>query len=82
MLQAAHQSLIQARTLVHTFDAERVKGTTDEGKRKTTEALEAAAGQVRDFHVRRRGFGMATLFTTILVIALFLHIRQMEAGAP
>jgi len=80
MLQDAHQSLIQARTLVHTFDAERVKATTDAGKQKTTGALEAAAGQVRDFHVRRRGFGMATLFTTILAIALFLRIRQMEAG--
>jgi hypothetical protein len=79
MLQDAHQSLIQARTLVHTFDPARVKATTDEGTRKATEALTAAAEQVRDFHARRRGFGMATLFTTVLVIALFLRIRQMES---
>jgi hypothetical protein len=79
MLQDAHQSLIQARTLVHTFDPARVKTTTDEGTRKATEALAAAAEQVRDFHARRRGFGMATLFTTVLVIALFLRIRQMES---
>ncbi|HEU4929235.1 MAG TPA: cytochrome c3 family protein [Candidatus Krumholzibacteria bacterium] len=79
LLQDAHQSLIQARTLVHTFDPARVKPTTDEGARKATEALTVAAEQVRDFHTRRRGFGMATLFTTVLVIALFLRIRQMEA---
>jgi hypothetical protein len=79
MLQDAHQSLIQARTLVHTFDPARVKLTTDEGAKKTSEALAAAAEQVRDFHARRRGFGMATLFTTVLVIALFLRIRQMES---
>jgi predicted CXXCH cytochrome family protein len=80
MLQDAHQSLIQARTLVHSFDAERVKAKTDEGIQKTAEALDVSAKQVKDFHVRRRGFGMATLFTTILVIALFLRIRQMESG--
>jgi hypothetical protein len=80
MLQESHQSLIQARTLVHTFDPERVKSKTDEGAEKAKSALEAAAAQVRDFHVRRRGFGMATLFTTVLVIALFLYIRQLEGS--
>ncbi len=79
MLQDAHQSLIQARTLVHTFDAARVKTTTDEGIQKTNAALDAAAEQVRDYHARRRGFGLATLFTTVVVIALFFRIRQMES---
>ncbi|HEX5132984.1 MAG TPA: cytochrome c3 family protein [Candidatus Krumholzibacteria bacterium] len=79
LLQESHQSLIQARTLVHTFDPDRVKEKTDEGTGKARSALEAAAAQVKDFHVRRRGFGMATLFTTVLVLALFLWIRQMEA---
>lgn len=78
LLQESHQSLIQARTLVHTFDPERVKQKTDEGVAKAKSALDAAAVQVKDFHVRRRGFGMATLFTTVLVVALFLWIRQME----
>ncbi len=79
MLQDAHQNLIQARTLVHTFDPDRVKTMTDEGTQKATEAVEAAAAQVKDYHVRRRGFGLATLFTTILAFALFLWIRQMES---
>jgi hypothetical protein len=79
LLQESHQSLIQARTLVHTFDPDRVGSKTDEGIAKAREALTAAAAQIKDFHVRRRGFGMATLFTTVLVFALFLYIRQMEA---
>ncbi len=81
MLQEAHQSLIQARTLVHTFDPERVKTKTDEGVEKAKGALDAAAEQVKDHQVRRRGFGLATLFTTVLALALFLWIRQMEANA-
>jgi predicted CXXCH cytochrome family protein len=79
MLQESHQSLIQARTLVHTFDPERVRAKTDEGAARARGALEAAAAQVKDYHVRRRGFGLATLFTTVLVVALFLWIRQLEA---
>ena len=79
MLQEAHQSLIQSRTLVHTFDAEKVSARTHEGLVKTGEAIALADRQVKDYHVRRRGFGMATLFTTILALALFLRIRQMDA---
>lgn len=81
MLQEAHQSLIQSRTLVHTFDAEKVHERTSEGLAKTTEAVGLADRQVKDYQVRRRGFGMATLFTTILALALFLKIRQLDARA-
>jgi hypothetical protein len=79
MLQEAHQSLIQSRTLVHTFDPQKVSARTGEGLVKAREAIEQAGRQVKDYHVRRRGFGMATLFTTILALALFLKIRQMES---
>jgi hypothetical protein len=79
LLQESHQSLIQARTLVHTFDPEEVGPKTREGVAKAEEAIVVAAAQVKDYHVRRRGFGMATLFITILVVALFLKIRQMDA---
>jgi hypothetical protein len=78
LLQESHQSLIQARTLVHTFDPEKVGPTSREGIQKAGEALTVAAAQIDDHHVRRRGFGMATLFITVLAIALFLRIRQME----
>lgn len=79
LLQESHQSLIQARTLVHTFDPERVGPKTREGVAKANEAILEAAVQIKDYHVRRRGLGMATLFITVLVIALALKIRQMES---
>ena len=78
LMQESHQSLIQARTLVHTFDPEKVGPKSREGTQKAGEAIALAAAQIDDYHVRRRGFGMATLFITVLVIALFLKIRQME----
>jgi len=79
LLQESHQSVIESRTLVHTFDAQKVEAKTAEGLAKTQEAIALAARQIEDYHVRRRGFGMATLFTTILAVALFLKIRQLDA---
>ncbi len=78
MLQEAHQSLIQARTLVHTFDPQKVKKKTDEGIEKSRSALETAIQEIHDYAVRRRGFGVATLFMTVLVIALYFKIKEME----
>jgi len=79
LLQEAHQSLIQSRTLVHTFDPEKVGERTGEGLVKASSALEIAFDQIKEYDVRRRGFGLATLFITLLVVALFFKIRQMEA---
>jgi hypothetical protein len=80
LLQEAKQSLIQARTLVHTFDPKKVGPKTDEGVQKVETALTMADETIKDFHFRRRGFGLATAFITLLVVALALKIRQMERG--
>jgi hypothetical protein len=78
LLQESHQNLIKARTLVHTFDPEKVGSQTGEGVKKAEQALRLSAETIEDFYFRRRGFGLATLFITLLVVALFFKIRQME----
>jgi len=78
LLQESHQSLIKARTLVHTFDHEQVGEKTKEGVDKAQDAIKLAIKEVKDYKTRRLGFGVATLFITILVIAMFFKIRQME----
>jgi hypothetical protein len=79
LLQESHQSLIQARTLVHTFEPEKVGEMTTGGVVKAQSAIALAVEQVEEYDFRRRGFGLATIFITILIVALFLRIRQMEA---
>jgi hypothetical protein len=79
LLQESHQDLIQARTLVHTFDPDRVAEKTDDGVEKAREALDQAIAEVEEYRFRRRGFGLATIFITLLVIVLYVKIRQMEA---
>jgi hypothetical protein len=78
LLQEAHQSLIQARTLVHTFDPQKVGLKIAEGVQKADEALVLGQESIKDHFIRRRGLGFATLFITLLVVALILKISQLD----
>jgi hypothetical protein len=77
-LQNAHQNLIEARTLVHTFDSDQVGKKTDEGILKAKAAIQLAKQELSDYDTRRGGFGIATIFITLLVVALFFKIRDIE----
>ena len=79
LLQEGHQSLIQARTLVHTFDAEKVGSKSSEGLQKIQSAIQLADQEIHEFDVRRSGFGIATFFITILIVALYFKIREIES---
>ena len=78
LLQEANQTLIHTRNLVHTFNPVKINEKSNEGITKTREAITLADNEIKDYNYRRRGFGMATIFITILVIALFFKIRSME----
>lgn len=78
LLKEAHQSLIHARTLVHTFDPEKVGEKTDEGVATADSALVLSLAQIDEQQTRRFGFGLATLFITMLAIGLYLKIREID----
>lgn len=82
LLLDAHQSLVQARTLVHSFDASRVAEETDNGLANAREAIELAINQIKDHRNRRFGFGIAAFFATLLLIALYLKLREIERDSP
>jgi predicted CXXCH cytochrome family protein len=77
-LQEANQTLIHTRTLTHTFMPEKVEEKSLEGIKKSRQAITLAGMEISDYYFRRRGFGIATLFITVLVIALFFKIRSMD----
>ena len=78
LLKDAHQSLIEARTLVHTFDPDKVGEKTDQSIQNAEAAIQLAYQEISDYDTRRRGFGIATIFITLLVVALFFKIREIE----
>ena len=77
-LQNAKQSLIKARTLVHTFDPAQVGALSGEGEEHAAQAIKLAESQIHEYAVRRKGFGITTIFITILIIALFFKIREID----
>ncbi len=78
LLQEAHQILIHSRTLVHTFDPEKIHEKKEEGLQKINAAIALAHKEIENYFFRRRGFGIATLFITLLVIALYFKIKEIE----
>jgi predicted CXXCH cytochrome family protein len=77
-LQQANQDLIHTRTIVHTFQPAKVHEKAEQGIEKTGKAINMAQGELKEYVTRTRGFGVATIFITVLVIALFFKIREME----
>ena len=78
LLKEAHQILIHTRTLTHSFTPERIEEKSLEGIEKSRQAITVAGMEISDYYFRRRGFGVASLFITVLVIALFFKIRSMD----
>ena len=77
-LQEVKQTLIQTRTLVHSFDGETVASEAQQGIAKADTVQANAASLIDEYYFRRKGLGLATLFITILAIALYLKIRRLD----
>jgi hypothetical protein len=75
-LKDAKQSLIQTRTLVHSFDTTKIREKSQEGVNASLEALNFANKEIEEYFSRRFGFGLATLTLLLLAIALFFKIRS------
>jgi len=78
MLQESNQKLIEARTLVHTFDTSFVKEKISEGKVTILKALYLADEELAEYSSRRMGFAIATVVFILFAVALFLKIRDIE----
>lgn len=81
LLQEGNQKLIESRTLVHTFDPEKVKEKTEEGKELVVKAINSADKELDEYYTRRKGFAFATGLFLLLAVALFLKIRDIEKKA-
>ncbi len=78
ILQEAKQSLTKARTMIHTFDTLKVSALTTEGLVKNQQAIREARVQIEAYYIRRKGLGASTFIITLLIVALYLKIREIE----
>jgi hypothetical protein len=78
LLKAARDGLMKVRTITHTVDEAKVGVAVDSGLAVAVQA--AALGQkgIEDFRFRGRGLGVASILITLLILALWLKLRQIE----
>ena len=76
-LQSAHQALLQARTLVHSFSKPVVEDKVMEITQNQTAALEFGYAALEGLKRRRRGLVISTLLLLLLTIGVAIKIRSL-----
>ena len=77
-LEDVNQALIHTRTSIHSFNAGYVKETAESGFKAAQLAITGAEEALDGFDYRRKGLFVASLIISLLVVLLYLKIRQME----
>jgi predicted CXXCH cytochrome family protein len=77
-LKEVDQILVQARTLVHTFNIDSVSSKTQVGLAAADTVAIASASLIDEYYFRRKGLALASLFITLLVALLWRKIRQID----
>ncbi len=76
----AHQTLVQARNLVHTFATPPVEDKVKEGLALTRSAEDMGLAALKELDYRRIGLAVSLVFILIMVLGLYLKIRQIEGA--
>lgn len=77
-IKEVEQILIQTRTLVHSYNLDSVLPKAELGIEKADTVIANSAALIDEYYFRRKGLGLATIFITIVVVALFIKIRDIE----
>lgn len=72
------QALIQSRTSIHSFSLSTVQPLAEDGIAKARLVSANSEKLIDEYYFRRKGLGIATVFMTILVVALGAAIRRIE----
>ncbi len=79
---AAHEQLIKARVDVHAFNAPRVLETTQKGMELSRAARQAGEAALAEVAFRRKGLALSLIVIALVVLSLWLLIRELEARKP
>lgn len=81
LLIDANQALVQARNVVHAVSVEALSEQTSEGRTLAAQAREMGVAALEELRYRQRGLAVSVFFILIIVLGLYLKIRQIE-GPP
>jgi len=77
-LRDIRQSLIEARTMVHSFDDDRVREVARTGIELAQQVSASAKGLLSEHRKRRWWLGGATLVLLALILGVYLKLREIE----
>ena len=81
LMKDADQAIIKTRTMVHSFNLDSLAPKAQEGVDKANQVKVVSAGLVEEYFFRRKGLGLATLFITLLAVALWFKIKKVESNS-
>lgn len=81
-LRDVHSALVGARTLVHSFSLEKIKPELEKGINLAVVTRSAGVTLIDEYYFRRKGLGIATIIITLVVVLIWIKIRQIEAKKP
>jgi len=78
-LRDAHQAILEARTMVHSFDEAKFKEVVvGKGLAVTKASITEANEAIDNYFFRRYGLMVSVLIISLLCVALYLYIKQVE----
>jgi predicted CXXCH cytochrome family protein len=77
-LKDVHQALVQSRVAIHSFKLGELADAIHPGIAVLAATETAAKEAVHDYYFRRQGLAVATLIVTIVIVLLWLKIREIE----
>ncbi|MFQ5790405.1 MAG: hypothetical protein ACE5JI_08020 [Acidobacteriota bacterium] len=78
LLIDANQALVQSRNLVHAFSVEEIAEQVEEGRSLSAQAEEMGRAALAELDYRRKGLAASVFFIVLIVVGLYLKIRQLE----
>jgi hypothetical protein len=78
ILKQARDALLTVRTIIHTVDAAKVATAADSGLSYSRQAAALGRQGVQEFRFRSLGLGVASILITLLIVALWLKLKDIE----
>jgi hypothetical protein len=77
-LAGVDDALVEARSKIHSFNRTEFDKPAKKGLELVSEARATTAAAVEEYSFRKVGLAVSTLFMTLLALALYLKVRQID----
>ncbi len=77
-LKDVRSALVESRTLIHSFDLEKVKPEAEKGMQLAAATHLRGLDIIEDYYFRRKGLAISTIIITLLAIVIWIKIKRFD----